>query len=70
MGIGVTPITSVVGVYPAIKVPWSFGIDDEAFVASAQEVAANPLDSFHMASFRVFGEPSTLMHADGDVWSS
>ena len=65
----VSLITRVVGVYPTIKLPWSFGMDDEVFVASAQEVPANPLDRFGVALFRVFGEPSALVHADGDVRS-
>ena len=69
MGVVVTPVTSKVGIDPAIKVPRRFGIDDQAFVSSAQEVSANPLDGFRMASFWVLGEPSTLMHADGDVRS-
>ena len=70
MGIIVTPIACVVGVYPTIKVTRSFGIDDQTFVASAQEVVANPLYCLSMASFRVLREPCALMHADGDVRSS
>ena len=51
MGIVVMPITRIVGIYPTIKVPWSFGIDDKTFVASAQEIAANSLYRLSVASF-------------------
>ena len=70
MGIVVMPITRVVGVDPTIKVPWSFGIADKTFVASAQVIAANLLDRLSMASFWVLSESSTLVHADRDVQSS
>ena len=58
MGVVVTPVTSEVGIYPTIKEPRLLGIDNQALVASAQE-----------ASFWVLGEPSALMHTDGDIGS-
>ena len=70
MGIVVTPIPCVVCLFPAIKVPWSFGIDDKSFVASSQEKVANLLYRLSMASFRGPREPCAQMHADRDVRSS
>ena len=64
MGVVVKPVTGKIGIDPTIKLPWCFGVDDQAFVAGAQKVSADSLDGFRMGSFWVLGEPGALMHAD------